>query len=48
MSTLAAYFIGKYTEKVPVEKSVENVENSGLSTDIPVWAQPGCNRETEF
>ena len=31
-----AYPRRKTTKKVPVEKSVENVENSALSTVIPI------------
>ena len=31
-----AYTRRKFVKKVPVEKSVENVENSALSTVIPI------------
>ncbi len=31
-----AYRCRKIAQKVPVEKSVENVENSALSTVIPI------------
>ena len=42
-----AYPRRKTTKKVPVEKSVENVENSALSTDIPMRPPAARNPENE-
>lgn len=42
-----AYPRRKTTKKVPVEKSVENVENLALSTDIPMRPPAARNPENE-
>ena len=42
-----AYPRRKTTKKVPVEKSVENVENLALSTDIPMRLPAGRIPENE-